>query len=136
MVSLVCVGCQHLKLSRVVRTEVLARTEEKQVQIEGLVGDHGRYAWCAANNKTFEGIIEVRVNRREVQDSWGPVGLLRVGSRADANFARKYCNETDMGECWPETEHPFQFSPVLSVFIFFLFFFCLYCLRSRAYKSD
>jgi len=100
----------------VVRTEVLARTEEKQVQIEGLAGDHGRYTWCAANSKTFKNIIEVRVNRREVQDSWGPVGL-RVGSRADANFARKYCNETGMGECWPETERPFQLSPICQLML-------------------
>lgn len=53
--------------------------EERQVQIEGLEGNHGRYTWCAANSKTFKSIIEVRVNRREVQDSWAPVGLFSRG---------------------------------------------------------
>ena len=114
---MVCVGYRHLKLSRVVRTGALAKMEERQVQIEEFEGDHDRYTWCAANSKTFKSIIEVRVNRREVQDSWAPVGLFRVGSRADANFARKYCNETGMGECWPETELPFQFSPICQLIL-------------------
>lgn len=71
-----------------VRTGGLAKMEERQVQIEGLEGDHGRYTWCVANSNTFKSIIEVRVNRREAQDYWVPAGLFRVGSRADANFAQ------------------------------------------------
>ena len=76
---MVCVGYRHLKLSRVVRTGALAKMEERQVQIEGFEGDHGRYTWCAANSKTFKSIIEARVNRREVQDSWGASGPFSRG---------------------------------------------------------